>query len=124
MDLKNINPTAQATFRVIGEGGKEETVSFTVTLLGKHMLPDYVRWAGAGKLRLSKVIEDALVDVVVGWDLTLDGKPLECSEENKRKFFPAILGLELAGSEGERLDNYLGWALVNFAGEQGHFLKN
>lgn len=128
MEIKDIKPTTEATFKVIGTDGSEQTVSFTVSFLGAHMIPDYVQ-AGGARVRLSKIVQDALVDVVTAWNLTMDEKPIPCTDENKQKFFPAILGLRLTPDpdvpDAERgLNEYLGWALVNFAGEYGNFLKN
>lgn len=132
MEVKDIKPTTEAVFRVIRTDGVEETVKFTVSFIGPQMIPDYVWRTEIDKVRLSKMVQEALVDAVLGWDLTMDGKPLLCTEENKRKFFPGILGLKLwkeKKAEGEKdeatqLDEYLGWALINFAGDQENFLKN
>lgn len=121
MEIRELKPTAEAEFQVVGTDGLQYPVKFTVAYLGAYMIPDYVRAADAATLRLSRVMMDALVDVVVAWDLTENGQPIPCTEENKRRYFPSILGLRLAGEEpGE----FLGWALLAFAGEQGNFLKN
>ena len=129
MEIKDINPTTEAVFKVIRTDGVEETVSFTVSFIGQQMIPDYVRTTEIDKVRLSKVVQEALVDAVTGWDLTMNGKPLPCTEDNKRKFFPGLLGRKLAKDPAEAdidrgLNEFLGWALVNFAGEYGNFLKN
>jgi hypothetical protein len=128
MEIKDINPTAKATFTVKGRDGSKQVVSFDVTYLGQHMIPDYVR---GGETRMSRVIQEALVDSVVSWDLTLEGgRPIPCTDENKRKFFPALLELKLwkepeeAPEPGFILDDFLGWALVTFASVAENFLKN
>lgn len=129
MEIKDINPTSKATFKVIGADGSEQMVTFTISFIGEQMIPDYVRTTEIDKIRLSNVVQEALVDAVLAWDLTMDAKPVLCTEENKRKFFPGILGLKLAKDpakpKAERgLNEFLGWSLVNFASNQENFLKN
>ena len=129
MEIKDIKPTAEARFTVRATDGKEQSVAFVVRYIGSHQIPDYVPRTG-GKLRQSQVVTDALVDAVEGWDLTHDGgKPLECTEANKRKYFPYILGLKIiqegeAGKSKISPDDILGLALVEFAGDPENFLKN
>jgi hypothetical protein len=131
MEVKNLNPTAVATFKVKPKRGDEQAVSFTVRLLGIHEIPDYVPTPGPGvKFRQSKVITEALIDTVSGWDITCDGgQPVECNEENKRKFLPYLLGLRVIKGDEEpgaklSMDNILGMALLEFAGDSENFLKN
>jgi hypothetical protein len=129
MEIKDIKPTAEAKFKVRATDGGEQSVAFVVRYIGTHQIPDYLP-KGSGKLRQSQVITDALVDAVEGWDLTHDGgKPLDCTEANKRKYFPYILGLKIireGESEDSKIspDDILGLALVEFAGDAGNFLKN
>jgi hypothetical protein len=131
MEVKNLNPTAVATFKVKPKREDEQTVSFTVRMLGIHEIPDYVPAPGPGvKFRQSKVITEALIDVISGWDITQDGgQPVECTEENKRKFLPYLLALRVI-KEGEApdaklsMDNILGMALLEFAGDSENFIKN
>jgi len=130
MEVKRINPTATATFKVKAQGGGEETITFKVRMLGLHEIPDYVPKAEKGvKLRQSKIITEALIDTVLGWDITLDGQPIECNEANRREWLPYLLGLKvIREDEGQRdkfsLDDILGMALLYFAGDPENFLKN
>lgn len=131
MEINEIKPTAKATFQVKGIGGVVQAETFTVRFIGLNLVPDYVPQPGSGKkFRLSQSITDALVDSIEAWTLTHNGgQPLECNEESKRKYLPYILGLEIIregkapGADFE-MDDVLGQALVNFAGDAENFLKN
>ena len=131
MEVKDIKPTADVTFRVRPKTGDEQSIRFTVKFLGVNQIPDYVPKPGPGvKFRQSQVITEALIDAIDGWDLTHDGgKPLECNEETKRKYLPYILGLTIIREGVEpgdafAMEDVLGIALVNFAGDAENFLKN
>lgn len=125
MEIKDIKPTAEATFKIVDLDGSEKEVSFTVGFIGPHTVQDYARSGELESLRLSRIIQGVLVDAVEGWDLTIGGEPVPCTKENKRKYFPRILGAKLAGRKDDvTIDAFLGGALVNFAGDPENFLKN
>jgi hypothetical protein len=131
MEINEIKPTAKVTFQVKGIGGKVQAETFEVKYCGLNQIPDYIPKPVPGvKSRPSHTHTEAMIEAVVGWTLTHDGgKPIECNEENKRKYLPYVLGMEII-REGRKpgddfdMDDVLGWALVNFAGDPENFLKN
>ncbi len=125
MEIKDIKPTAKATFKIIDLDGSEQEVSFTVGFIGPQAIRDYTVPGDRDSFKLSKIIQGALVDAVEGWDLTVGGKLVPCTPENRRKYFPRILGARLADRKDDvTIDAFLGGALVNFAGDPENFLKN
>jgi hypothetical protein len=63
---------------------------------------------------------------IAEWDLTLDGKPLPCTDEVKAKYRP-WLNLLLAQHLEESTDDYPVWlasAIVKVAQDEKSFLKN
>lgn len=139
MELKDIAPTATATFRVIGPGDKEEVLGFTVRYIGRHMYQDYVPSPGraikkegadpeeeAPPVRISTVVTGALVDAVEEWTgITAGGKPLPCTEANRKKVLPHLLGMRVADADiHDPFQALLGWRLIFFASQTENFLKN
>jgi len=133
MKIRELNPTAQVAFEAVTKAGLQP-VTFTVRFLGRDEMPDFVAPAArGGKPRPSRLISEALVDAVEAWDITYDTpegeRPLPCTPENKRKYFPQLLALQVATvngkpADGKVLDDVLGTALVNFAGDPENFVKN
>ena len=125
MEIKDIKPTAEAKFKIIDLDGSEKEATFIVGFIGPHTVLDYTRPGEPESFRLSKIIQGALVEAVEGWDLTIGGKPVPCTIENKRKYFPRIMGAKLAGRKKDvAFEAFLGGALANFAGDEENFLKN
>jgi hypothetical protein len=71
------------------------------------------------EVKRSKIAKELLFESVVEWDLTMDGKPIPCTDENKRKYLPLFLGNVVKGTQG-----YLGFAILAFAADLENFLKN
>ncbi len=147
MEVKDIKPTAVATFKVKSDKGELQTITFTVRMLGYHELGDFIPTPEPGmEFRKSQIMTEALISCILGWDITFDGQPLPCTPENKKKWFPYLLGLlvvkdkpeqpaaaeepagEAAPKKKERPrispDDLLGVHLMNFAGDPENFLKN
>ena len=130
MDIKSIQPLADVAYELDSNRPEPMTVKFTVAFVAEDEIPDYLpaKPDGRRKFKASSLLREMLIDAVRGWDLTMDGKPLECNEENKRKYLPIILGLKIkrkdGAPKGETLDDVLGRALLNFAGDPENFLKN
>ncbi|MFA5284157.1 MAG: hypothetical protein WC347_01040 [Smithellaceae bacterium] len=125
MDIKSIQPTADITFAM--EDEQLGTLSLTVGFLAQDDVADYIE-AGEKK-KLSKLIREMLIDAVKGWDLKSNGKPVPCTDEEKKKHLPIILGLKIKveNEEGKKrmlFDDVLGRALLEFAGNEKNFLKN
>jgi hypothetical protein len=133
MKIRELNPTADVAFQVVTRTGVE-SINFTVRFLGRNEMPDFIpAVAEGGKPRASRLISEALVDAVESWDIsqeTPEGEqPLPCTPENKRKYFPQLLALQVSmmngkPADGKVLDDVLGVALVNFAGDPENFVKN
>ena len=43
-----------------------------------------------------------IMDIILDWDLTDGGKPLKCNSENKGKYLPYLVGMNLDGAELRR----------------------
>jgi len=125
MEIKDINPIVKQVFQIVDLDGQEQKVTFEVKYIPPYALPDYVP-GKASDIRLSKMMTEALVDAIVGWDVTIGGKPLPCTRENRERFLPALLSARVVGADPKsyELESYLIGAVSNFAGEQKNFLKN
>ncbi len=79
-----------------------------------------------------------IMDIILDWDLTDGGKPLKCNSENKGKYLPYLVGMNLDDSGDEELEGDLedegterrkvpknvGLAILNFATDFNNFIKN
>jgi len=75
----------------------------------------------AGEIKpLTKIIISRILSAVNDWDLTLKGKKIQVTEENKRKYLVILLGTKVKG-KGKGL---LGFELLNYASNWDNFLKN
>jgi hypothetical protein len=134
MDIKGVEPTAKAEFEVEAPSGELETVRLEVRFVPLDNITDYLpRDAanpGASPPKLAPSIRQMLMDAVVGWDLTENGAPLNCTAENKARILPVIFGLRVTKLNGEELqersvlDRIFGRALLEFATDAGNYLKN
>lgn len=124
MDIKRIMPTAEVEFTLDrkDEAGEPVTVKLTVSYVSVDEIGDFVE--SGKRFRFSKAAREMLIDAVCGWDLTEDGAPLECDEKNKRRVLPVLLGQRLAGTADNPLELVLGRKLLEFAADDGNFLKN
>ena len=137
MDLKNLQPTLKTVQRV-KVGNRIEAVEFVLRFLAMDEVYDLVSVNGR-QSRMSEVIREGLVRAIVGWDLTEDGKPLACTEEQKRRVLPFLCGLMVEGgvqgengmkglpdgeNEAPTVQKTLAWTLVEMAGDPENFLKN
>lgn len=75
------------------------------------------------KLKDEEASLDTIEGLVVDWDLTDNGKKVECSKENKVKYVPFLIGLTLKAEEGEARRS-LGQEIMRFALDPGNFVKN
>jgi len=86
---------------------------------GMAPLDAIVEDAAVKKVRLSRIIIDAVCDAVEEWDLSIDGKPLDPTAGNKAVYLVPLLGERVAESGsllGLELLNY-GWSIDNFLGK-------
>ena len=125
MDIKSIQPTAEITF--VMEDEKLGTLTLSVGFLAQDEVADYIE--KGEKVKLSTLIRKMLIDDVKGWDLRSNGQPVPCTDEEKKKHLPIILGLHIKVSEEDEtkrmiFDDILGRALMEFAGNERNFLKN
>ncbi len=126
MDIKGIKPTASVTYEVAGKG----PLTLEVEFIPLDAVPDYFPPAEEMKkskrVKFAPVVRALLIDAIVGWDLTEDGKPLPCDDETKAKYLPVILGFHVKGKSDpdNPLANVLGRRLLEFAGDPENFLKN
>jgi hypothetical protein len=124
MDIKKIMPTAEVEFTLdrLDDEGKPVSVKLTVNYVTLDEIGDFIE---AGKRpRLSRIVREILIDAVVGWDLTEDGKPLVCDDATKRRVLPVLFGTRVAGESSNPFELILGRKLLEFAGDDGNFLKN
>lgn len=79
-------------------------------------------------------------DLVLDWDLTKDGKKLDCNDENKKSFLPFLIPMELKEEKEEekevmadedldepkskKIPGSVGLAILGFAQDFGNFIKN
>lgn len=124
MDIKKIVPTAEIEFTLDrkDDQGEPVRVKLTTNYVTLDELGDFME--PGKRFRFSKAAREMLIDAVVGWDLTEDGKPLPCDETNKRRVLPVLLGARLAGESDNPFELVLGRRLLEFAGDEGNFLKN
>ena len=118
MEIKSIQPTAR--FKADLANGQH--IELEVAYIAMDEVKDYVK--PGEQYRQSKVFRKMLIDAVSGWDLTSDGQAIQCNAENRDKYLPIILGLQLKVEEGEKYGDVLGVALLGFAADSENFLKN
>jgi len=136
MDIKKLQPEAEVTY-ALETTGDPIAIMFRVGFIALDAVQDYVNESRTGNNppRISDVIRRAVADAIHDWDLTEDGKPLACTQENKDKHLPLLFGLKIKrpaiveGEEGEALlvdpvASVLVRALCEFAGNAENFLKN
>ena len=79
-------------------------------------------------------------DLVLGWNLTKGGEPLECSDENKRSFLPYLIPMSLKKKKEEKkeimadedldepkpkkIPGTVGLTILGFAQDFSNFIKN
>jgi len=69
------------------------------------------------KTTTAQVLAALILDVVQEWDLTLKGKPVPVTDENKRKYLFPLLGEKVKG-KGMTL---LGFELFNYVADLDNF---
>lgn len=69
---------------------------------------------------LTTIVINRILRAVRDWDLTLKGKKLPVTEDNKRDYLIPLLGEQVKG-KGKTL---LGFELFTFASDLENFLKN
>ena len=75
------------------------------------------------KLKSEEASLEAIENLIIDWDLTDDGKKLECSKENKIKYVPYLIGLDLKTEDGKSTKS-LGLEIMQFAITVSNFTKN
>ena len=125
MDIKTIAPTTEVEFVLADrkdESGEPVKVRLTTSFVSIDEVGDFVE--PGKRFRLSRVIRDILIDAVVGWDLTEDGKPLACDDATKRRVLPVLFGMRVVGESDNPFELVLGRKLLDVAGDDKTFLKN
>lgn len=139
MDIKNIKPSADAVFTLEAkdEAGRAQTVRITVNYLTVDEVGDF--FVPGRPFRFSLAARQMLMDATVGWDLTENGKPVECNDAEKQRLMPWLLGSMLeddrpapdrVDKDGNKIPHpnplslVLGRALLVFAADERNFLKN
>jgi hypothetical protein len=112
MEVKDIKPSADVVYD-IGDG---QTVQLTVRYMGLDEAIDYIHKDDNQKP--SAMNREMLISSVLGWDLTKDGKPLPCTDENKRKYLPYVLGRKVVDG------SVVAWELLAFVRDEANFLGN
>lgn len=114
MEVKDIKPTADVSYELAGD--PVQTVRLTVRYVGLDEAIDFV--PPGRDLRPSEMNREMLIAAVQGWDLTTDGQPLPCSDENKRKYLPYIFGRKTVGGD------VVAWEMLLFVRDEANFLGN
>lgn len=67
-----------------------------------------------------------LSDYIVDWNLTSNGRDLECSEENKKTYLPKLLRFRVkrTDKEGKETTVILAMEVITFSQKVENFLKN
>jgi hypothetical protein len=112
VEVKDIKPSAEVAYTF--SDGQE--VKLTVRYMGLDEVIDYVHKGDNPKP--SEMNREMLVSSVLGWDLTKDGKPLPCTDENKRRYLPYVLGRKIADG------SVIAWELLSFVRDEANFLGN
>ena len=134
MDIKKLQPEADVAYW-LDTTGEPISITFKVGFIPLDAVQDYINESrdGTRPPRISDVIRRAVADAIHDWDLTEDGKPLPCTQENKDKYLPLLFGLKIKQPEavvdGETVPTdpvalVLVRALAEFAGNSEYFLKN
>jgi len=114
VEVKDIKPTAEVSFDLAGD--PVQTVRLTVRYVGLDESIDFVQRDKSPKP--SEMNREMLFAAVQGWDLTKDGQPLPCSDENRRKYLPYILGRKTVSGE------VVAWEVLAFVRDEANFLGN
>lgn len=124
MDIKKIMPTAEIEFTLDRKDadGQPVKVKLETSYISIDEVGDFIE--PGKRFRFSKAACEMLIDAVVGWDLTEDGKPLACDDATKRRVLPVLLGTRVAGESKNPFELVLGRQLLEFAGNDENFLKN
>lgn len=75
--------------------------------------------------------------VIIDWDLTQNGEKLPCNDEEKEKYLPFLIGMEIKEpekkdeeldedeeEEKEKFPNLIGFEILKFAQNFDNFIKN
>ncbi len=124
MDISKIKPTAEMAYEYVikwkrNEDGTEipeltDKVKLEIEFYGDDEFVDY----RDDNRRLSQKMRDVIARKVIGWDLTDNGAPVPCNDENKAKWLPLIIGCK--DIDGE----VIAWKLVDAIRSPETFLKN
>lgn len=118
MEIGHIQPTAKVTYPVGGE-----TVTLEVTLGGLDTVVDIAE-VGTLKSQLNRAF---IAKNLVGWDITENGAPLPCTDENRALVLPHILGQrtpDVTLEDGTVERGYIvGFHLLAFIMEPSNFIK-
>lgn len=75
------------------------------------------------KLKGDEAGIEKIEDMIVDWNLTSGGKKVKCDKENKIKYIPYLIGLDLKAEDGKPAKN-LGQEIMQFALTVSNFTKN
>jgi len=140
MDIKKLQPEAEVTYE-LETTGEPISITFRVGFIALDGIDDYVKESvrtDGGVPRLSSIIRKAVSEAIHDWDLTEDGKPLSCTQENKNKYLPLLFGLRVKpekepevvlDADGKSIlpdpaATTLVRMLAEFAGNAENFVKN
>jgi hypothetical protein len=70
------------------------------------------------ELKQSSMTFEMVVDAVQEWDLTDEGTPIPCTEENKRLHLPILINQKI-----KEKNTFLWIELMNYAGDLGNFIR-
>lgn len=126
MEIKSITPTIRETFTLDRASGPVD-VTLEVGYVSIGSASDFLPKEGEAPTRPGKVLQQVLIDAVVGWDLTQDGKPIPCTAEKKAEILPVLFGIPVVPRDGEApagVHGTLGWRLYFLASNDERFLGN
>ena len=118
-------------------GGRDKQ-KHVLLLAGSATNEEDIKKQSPGDLmKLLEMFEDIIPIVsahVIGWDLTLDGKPIPCTDEENAKWLEPLLWemVEPArsesafdpGDEEKKADTWLWTTIMKIISDRGNFLKN
>jgi hypothetical protein len=127
MDVKSIRPTA--VFKrdlMIGQ-----SIELEVGFMSPNLDGTLQAMKNSWEKKLashSDYIIGMMIEAVKGWDTMENGKPVECTEENKKKHLPVMFGLmvkDTINESGEviKKGEALGIEMLVFATNSGNFLN-
>jgi hypothetical protein len=112
MEVKEIKPSAEVAYQI----DSDQEVKLTVRYMGLDEAIDFIHKGENPKP--SEMNREMLISSVLGWDLTKDGQPVPCTDENKRKYLPFILGRKTMDG------SVIAWELLAFVRDEANFLGN